>query len=57
MVIDEEHAYRGIGIHPSQKQFAVVAMKYPESGKVAFFRLGMPSDGQLQSSMSIEELD
>ena len=36
-VIDEEHAYRGIGIHPSQKRFAVVAMKDPASGKVAFF--------------------
>ena len=61
-VIDEEHAYRGIGIHPSQKRFAVVAMKDPASGKVVFFLMIGHAFGwsaavyNLQSTTSTEAL-
>ena len=38
-VIDEEAAYRGIGVHPSQKKFSVVAMTELGSDKVAYFMM------------------
>ena len=36
-VLDEKKAYRQIPVHPDHRKWAVVALKDPETGRVAFF--------------------